>query len=210
MLFIAGTKGVTSTHATGEFYCPHCESNRNYKHQMVHQKATIFFIPVVNLKLLGEYIECQECFNTYKIEVLDINTEENDDEFMQSMYFLGIKRVMTMMMLADGRIDDEEKATIKDIMHKLTKEELSDIELQEEIDFCTDDPSNMETYIKTLFPHLNEQGREMVYKAGYYISIADGDLDDREEKLLQKIAKILQLSTAHCKGIIAEIHGNEA
>ena len=68
----------------------------------------------------------------------------------------------------------------------------------------------METYLKTLFPHLNEQGREMVYKAGYYISIADGDLDDREEKLLQKIAKILQLSTAHCKGIIAEIHDNEA
>ena len=40
--------------------------------------------------------------------------------------------------------------------------------------------------------------------------IADGDLDDREEKLLQKIAKVLQLSTAHCKGIIAEIHDNEA
>ena len=56
MFFIAGTKGVTSTHDTGEFYCPHCKSNCNYKHQMVHQKVTVFFVPVVNLKLLGEMI----------------------------------------------------------------------------------------------------------------------------------------------------------
>ena len=64
MFFIAGTKGETSTAGSGEFYCPQCENYTRYLHRQVHQKATVFFVPVANLKLLGEYVECQSCDGT--------------------------------------------------------------------------------------------------------------------------------------------------
>ena len=62
MLFIAGTKGETSTADTGRFDCPHCQCETDYHHEQVHKKATVFFVPVATMELLGEYIECQNCF----------------------------------------------------------------------------------------------------------------------------------------------------
>jgi len=205
MFFIAGTKGETSTAGRGEFYCPQCEKYTRYLHQQVHQKATVFFVSVANLKLLGEYVECQSCDGTYKMEVLDYDPQEEQREF-ESLYRTGIKKVMTMMMLADGEIKDSEIAMMKDIYRKVSEDDLLDYEIEEEIDNCKRYPTDMEEYITDLFPFLNENGREMIFKISYYVAIADGRYRREEEKLLKKIGKILQLSSAHIKGIIAEIN----
>ena len=112
MFFIAGIKGETTTVETGVFYCPHCNAQTQYHHNQVHEKATVFFIPVVNLRLLGEYIECQNCANTYEMEILDYDPEEEELE-PEALYLIGLKKVMTMMMLADGKIEESEKAMMK-------------------------------------------------------------------------------------------------
>jgi hypothetical protein len=81
MFVIAGTKGATTTVGSGEFYCPQCKKYTRYLRQQVHQKATVFFVPVANLKLLGEYIECQNCKGTYKLEVLEYDPQNEQKEF---------------------------------------------------------------------------------------------------------------------------------
>ena len=205
MFLIAGTKGETSTAGRGEFYCPQCEKYTRYLHKQVHQKATVFFVSVANLKLLGEYVECQSCDGTFKMEVLDYDPQEEQRE-IESLYRTGIKKVMTMMMLADGKIKDSEIAMMKDIYLKVSEDDFLDYEIKEEIDNCKRYPTEMEEYIKSLSPFLNEYGREMIFKVSYYVAIADGRYRREEEKLLKKIGKILQLSSAHIKGIIAEIN----
>jgi uncharacterized tellurite resistance protein B-like protein len=205
MFFIAGTKGETSTAGRGEFYCPQCETYTRYLHQQVHQKATVFFVPVANLKLLGEYVECQSCDGTYKMEILDYDPQEEQRE-IEALYRTGIKKVMTMMMLADGKIEDSEIAMMKDIYRKVTQDDLLDYQIKEEIENCKRHPMDMEKLLKGIFPCLNEHGREMIFKIAYYIAIADNKYISEEEKLLKKIGKILQLSPAHIKGIIAEIY----
>ena len=199
MFFIGGTKGETSDYSFGEFDCPTCKSKTDYIHKQVHEKVTVFFIPVANLKLLGEYIECQECFETFKPEVI------TDKEFYESYVHLAMKRIMTMMMLVDGKINEEEKITIKGFMEKITGTVLSDKELEEEIEFCKDKPDNPEDFLKTMSAHMNEQGRELTYKCCYYVSQSDGRIDDSEKQLLKRISKILQLSPTHVKGIMTEI-----
>jgi len=205
MFLIAGTKGETSTAGRGEFYCPHCKTYTNYRHQQVHQKATVFFVSVANLKLLGEYVECQNCYNTYEMEVLNYDPQEEQQEF-ESLYRQGIKKVMTMMMLSDGQIEDSEIAMMKDIYSKVADDDLLDYEIEEEIDNCKRYPEDVENLIEDLFPYLNEHGREMIFKVSYYMAIADDKFRKEEGILVKKIGKILQLSSAHMKGIIAEIH----
>jgi len=204
MFIVAGTKGQTSTAGSGQFYCPHCQTYTNYLHQKVHQKATVFFVPVANLKLLGEYVECQNCDNTYNMEVLNYDPREEQRNF-QSLYSQGIKKVMIMMMLADGEIQASEIAMMKAIYSKVTNEGLSDYEIQEEVENCKQYPGEMESLIEDLFPYLNENGRELIFKTAYYMAIADDKHRREEEVLIKKIGKILQLSSSHMKGIIAEI-----
>ena len=203
MFFIAGTQGDESTVATGYFYCPNCNERKSFHHNQVHEKATLFFIPVANLRLLGEYIECQSCGNTYNLDVLDYDPEEEQQEF-EALYLAGIKKAMSMMMLVDGEIHDDEIIMMKDIYKKLTGFELSDREIEKELQDCKKYPNDLEEYLKELFSVLNDSGREMIIKVAYWISMSDGNTNESENKLLKKIATYFKISNAHLKGVMQE------
>ena len=205
MFFIAGTRGETTTFSTGEFYCPECNAQTFYHHNQVHEKATVFFVTVANLRLLGEYIECQSCDGTYEMDILDYDPEQDQLEF-EALYLIGLKKVMTMMMLADRKIEESEKAMMKNIYQHVADAELSNEDIVNEINSCKENPIVLEEYLNELFSQLNESGRETIIKVAYWVSIADGEVDKREEKLLIKMAKYFEISSAHLKGIIAEVN----
>jgi len=204
MFFIAGTKGVTSVAGSGMFYCPECGTKTRYQHKQVRRAATVFFVPVVNLDLLGEYIECQSCMNTFKMEVLNYDPEEAESQF-EAVYNEAVKRVITMMMLADGTIEQDEVTTIRGIFTEIAGHDLPIEELENEIEDCNNNPTSMKEYLKTIGPMLNDSGKETIIKAAYYISVSDGELADDEIKLLKQISKHLEISPAHLNGIIAQL-----
>ena len=204
MFFIAGTKGVTSVAGSGMFYCPECGTKTKYQHKQVRRAATVFFVPVVNLDMLGEYIECQSCMNTFKMEVLKYDPTEAERQF-QAMYLEAVKRVMTMMMLADGKIEHDELTTIRGIFNEIAGHELPIDELENEIEDCNNNPTTMKEYLKTIGPMLNDNGKETIIKAAYYISVSDGELVDDEIKVLKQISRHLDISSAHLNGILAQL-----
>ena len=174
MFFIAGTKGEAVEAGNGTFFCPQCEKRLPYIHYQVYQKATIFFVSVANLKMLGEYIECQQCLGTFKTEVLNYNPEHDMQKF-KTMYFEGMLKVLVMMMLADGKIDEREKQIMKDVFWEFSGHEvkLKDEEIQVEIDNCIRFPMTMDDYLESLFPYLNDAGKEIIIKGAFYVSMAD-------------------------------------
>jgi len=69
-LIIFGTKGVTSTVSTGSFSCPGCSAQTHYDHKRVRRFFTLYWIPLIPLDTIGEYIECLSCHGTFKQSVL--------------------------------------------------------------------------------------------------------------------------------------------
>ena len=136
---------------------------------------------------------------------MDYNPKEEEQEF-EALYLIGLKKVMTMMMLADGKIEESEKAMMKYIYQHVADAELSNEEIDNEINSCKENPIGLEEYLNELFSQLNESGRETIIKVAYWVSIADGEVDKKEEKLLKKLAKHFQISEAHLKGIILEVN----
>ena len=108
------------------------------------------------------------------------------------------------MMLADGKIEDEEKDIMKGIFKYAEISELSDHDIDEEINSCKENPIDLEEYLNELLPQLNKYGREKIISAAYWVSIADGEFDKAEEKLLTKLAKYFQISGTRLKEIMAE------
>ena len=90
-------------------------------------------------------------------------------------------------------------------LEKKDEAELSNEEIDNEINSCKENPIDLEVYLEELFPQLNESGRETIVKLAYWVSISDGHFDKEEEKLLKKLAKHFQISDAHLKGIILEV-----
>lgn len=69
-LIIFGHRSVTGSMGTGSFDCPRCLTTRPYEHKRVRRFFTLYFIPLIPLQTLGEFVECAGCQGTYKMEVL--------------------------------------------------------------------------------------------------------------------------------------------
>jgi predicted RNA-binding Zn-ribbon protein involved in translation (DUF1610 family) len=90
-MIIWGSKGKEKTIAEGQFYCPQCRTSRPYRHKKVAKYFTLYFIPLFETKNLGEYIECQWCFTTFRTEVLHYSRSLEQDHEQQEK----IKKMIT-------------------------------------------------------------------------------------------------------------------
>ena len=104
MLIIWGWRGITRSGDTGVFYCPHCGDDRGYSEKRVRRWFTLFFIPVLPLNHLGDYVECAHCESTYDRAVLDLQTVAQ----MRSTAEDALRRVLAGVARADGILTSEE------------------------------------------------------------------------------------------------------
>lgn len=71
-MIIWGTRGRETEIGTGTFYCPKCDAQKPFTRKKVGSYFTLFFIPLFEIKKLGEYLQCGQCNTTFKPEVLNI------------------------------------------------------------------------------------------------------------------------------------------
>ena len=201
---IFGTRGVTSSKAKGKFFCPSCQSESDYNHKQVKRFGTLYFIPLLPMDDLGDYVECQKCKNTYNQQVLDYNPEK-DTEIFQAEYENAIKKLMILMLLADGEIDENEINSVITIYEKITNTVLSREELIREIDNLKDKNHDVIDFTGSLRGQLNDHGKETIIKVAYLIAYADGEFHESEQDLLLKIAESLDFSKAHLTAVLKEM-----
>lgn len=202
-MIIFGTRGVTTTPDKGEFHCPTCNSNQPYGLKRVRRFFTLYFIPVIPLDSLGEYVECSSCKDTYKTNILDYNSAANSEEF-EAEYHSAIKKVMIHILLADGVIDDAEIETSIDIYKKITGNEITAASFRNEIDVIqANKQENLSSCLHNLQGVLNDEGKELVIKAALYVALADGEFQQEEQELLGKIGSDLGMTNAHIQGVVS-------
>lgn len=207
-MIIYGTRGVTTTPDTGAFHCPRCGPETAFKQKRVRRFFTLYFIPVIPLGALGEYVECQQCRNTYDVEVLKYDPNAGAEEF-RAQFEQAVQQVMILMTLADGVVDDAEIAAMASIFQQLSGRVIAEEDLRREVDAAARDPRPVDDYLKEFGALLNNESKEIVIKAMFLIAATDGDFDESEIKLLTEAAEAMEMSKAHLNGIIAEMTSGE-
>lgn len=208
-MIIFGTRGITTTPERGKFYCPRCNSNQNYNLKRVRRFFTLYFIPVIPLDKLGEYVECPRCQGTYNVEVLDYDPSSASMR-LEALFFVAVKQVMIGMLLADGEIDDAEVAMLQSHYQLLTGTHITEDDLREEIAVIRAGGQSTTDLVGRLAPQLNDSGKETVIRAAYAIASADGTFDQSEQFLLAQIGKALGLTRAHLTGIMQDLQNPNA
>lgn len=205
MLFfiIFGWRGCTFTKERGDFHCPQCGAGSAYVHKTVRNFFTLYFIPLIPLNKLGEYVECGGCQGTYDVSILTYDPSEQENK-QQALFMVAMKQVMIGMLLADGVIDDDEVIEVQNIFEDLTGVEVTEKDLREEIEVIQQRGTDTLEMIGAMAEMLNDPGKEKVVKAAYRIAGADGEIDPSETAFLDQLAHALKLSRAHFRGILAE------
>jgi tellurite resistance protein len=200
-LIIFGTRGVTTTAESGDFFCPACDKKRRYDHKLVRRFFTLYFIPLIPMGTVGEYIECQTCRGTYKPAVLAYDPDAHDKK-LEAEFLAAIKRVMVLMMLADKKIEESEIETIQAVYEKLAKKPLARSDVDAEVAAAQKDGRSLARYLETLVGSLNDNGKESVVKAAFFVASADGKVTEDETRLLAELAAALEMSPTHFKGVV--------
>lgn len=198
-MIIYGTRGITYNKAKGRFFCPRC-GKCSYKHVRVRRFFTLYFIPLIPLDLLGEYVECGHCESTYKPDVLSYDPQEDGQQLPEAEFHTAIRRVMIMMMLADGVIEDDELQTICGLYGALSGGEITEQAVRAEATEL--EGHALHAAINPLVGSLNDSGKELVIKAAYMVAMSDGEFPEEERVLLANIAKALEVPNAKFKELL--------
>jgi hypothetical protein len=70
LLIIFGFRVLYRTIGQGTFHCQRCGGDREYRHRVGRRWFTLFFIPVIPLNNLGEFVVCTTCKTRYQAGVL--------------------------------------------------------------------------------------------------------------------------------------------
>lgn len=198
---IFGTRGVTMNKDQGQFHCPSC-GPAEYKHKSVRCFFTLYFIPLIPMHQLGEYVECQQCQGTYQTAILEYEPGQAGQNF-EALFMVAMKQVMIAMLLADGVIDDAEVKELQETFQDLAGVEVTEQDLREEIAVIQQQGSNAIEMVAEFGPGLNEKGKEMVITAAYQIAMADGRIDPTEQQLMEDLAEKMEITPAHLRGIMS-------
>jgi uncharacterized tellurite resistance protein B-like protein len=201
-MIIFGTRGVTSTLKEGSFHCPQCNNNQNYKHRKVRKFFTLYFIPLIPLESVGEYVECRNCNGTFIPRVLEQGSQ--NDEFM-ALYEEAMRQSMIKMMLADGVIDEKEKRLVLEIINRFGNNDLDEIQLENLIGQIQKDTKNVSHYLKQISGSLNEHGKETIIRCALHVAFSDGDFDESEKQMITEMGEAMEMSSSHLKGIFSEM-----
>ena len=202
-MIIFGTRGITTTPETGEFFCPTCERRTSYGRKRVRRFFTLYFIPVIPLDMLGEYIECVSCKDTYNDNVLNYVPDEQQQR-IEAEYLIAIKKVMIHMLLADGVIADEEVESVRNIYQQVVGIELTTGQVHEEIETVKKSNEQLSHYVVNLQAVLNDQGKETVLKAALFVAYSDGEFHAQEQALIAEIGVQLGMSKTHIEAVVSD------
>ena len=71
-MIIFGTSNKSKTTGSGQFYCPNCKTTRAYERKQAKRYFSLYFIPLIPMGDLGEFVECQTCHLTYRPDILTV------------------------------------------------------------------------------------------------------------------------------------------
>lgn len=199
MLLIWGWKARYTVLEEGVFFCPREGGDRPFHRKEARRWFTFFFIPVIPLNVLGEFIECQSCTSAYDPVVLTAPTAgQMMDNLANAMRY-----AVVAITMADGTVDDAERHVALQIMAEHSDTPYTPEDLDRDLRELH--PGDLTTHLGNVAGYLNEHGKERLLTACVMIAASDGTVDESEIAELQKAGAALGMSPAHVRGVIAGV-----
>lgn len=183
--------------ARGIFRCPQCGTDRNYSHKAWRTWFTLFFIPVIPLKQLGDAVECESCGTSFKPVVLTMpTTSQLEDELLEAF----LAAVVTVL-----RANPTPAAATAAVgaLSSFAGHEWNEAQLETDVGLL--DVSDLAERLARLGDSLTEQGKERFLALCTEVAATGGVIDSDARAALDSIAGNLGMTAAHTRGVIAQV-----
>ena len=201
-MIIFGTRGVTSTSSKGNFHCPACRGERPYAAKRMRRFFTLYFIPLIPLDVLQEWIECGKCGGTFRPEVLRRAPPPPQDSLRAATRAAVMVAARRVLALAAGPAPASGvRAAARKAHETLFGEGWPEGEVDADLRRAAE-AVGLEP-VSRVAGDLNVTGKEALLAEAVRIATAAGPMDPGVAVALGKAAAALGISEAHWRGIAA-------
>jgi len=119
-------------------------------------------------------------------------------------YLSAMKLAMLKVLLADGVVRDEELSVARDVYCRMSGLEITEEEIRGEAFEAQSDNQDLYLALNELTPYLDDESKGMVIRAAFFVAAADGDFQEEEQALISEIARSIDMSESHLRGVLEE------
>jgi hypothetical protein len=204
-MIIWGFRIVYRMLSSGVFLCPEEGAERPYSLKSGQRFFTLFFIPLIPLKKIGNIVECQHCKSKYQESVLQLasaaqyagagtNSSPNVESFVEGV------RGATVALLRAGTVTEVSTSYAVRLMSNYVPgynyESL-------QVDLSRVDLTNLQPLLRSLASTLDPHGKESLLTHLVLIALADkAGINDAERNLLENYGNDLGMTAVHCRATI--------
>lgn len=200
MLLVFGLTVCFRTVGEGSFHCPSCGGDRRYRRRLGRRWVTLFFLPVVPLRRLGEAVECRSCRTRFNVSVLRQPTAAE----MSAALPAAMRAACCQVLRAGDRTSTLGRIRAVDAVRSYGEDAYTGEELAEDLDLPA---AFHREEIARAGAHLAVEAKEWFLTQVARVALADGPLSEDERRELHRVAEDLGMSTAHALGVILVAEG---
>ena len=198
-MIVIGTMGIPFTRGKGTFYCPRCRTDVAYRERHVRRFLTLYFIPLVPLDKMEEYVECGQCKNRFPREALS-HTRERAALTFQSY----VRHTLALLAASDADITLAEITTFQDLVRRLTGAAPTTDEVTQELVAAQSARQMPSWYLRTIGGWLNQEEKKTLVQFAFLMATSSGEISTARSSTLAQFPSALGITEDEFKQIIAE------
>ncbi|MER6389291.1 TerB family tellurite resistance protein [Streptomyces sp. NPDC059382] len=213
-----GIRTTWSTVGDGEFYCPDCGGDRNYRRRTGRRRFTVLGVPLLPRGHAGPVVECQACRERYDADVLDHLTTTR----FSSMLRDAVHTVTLAVLAAGGTASQSALEAAVSAVRSAGFQDCTEEQLESLVDALAADEGRLGLYdgpecrgaalsielhetLEPLAPHLAGPGRASLLLQGARIALADGPYTPAEREVLATVGAALRMDTDEVARLLSAV-----
>ncbi|GIW99260.1 MAG: hypothetical protein KatS3mg111_2593 [Pirellulaceae bacterium] len=210
-MILIGTFEWKSTREKGIFTCPECGTRQPYRYRTSRPFLTLYFIPVLPIGKLAEYVECNGCQTVFEPAILQVSNHVNagtrpSPQPIEEISTDGttvrvaavswpddLLRAMAAIACEDGNVTEQEIRLARKIYEQLTGRRLSRDRFGEACGEVQLAHLSTSALLRTMAARRTETEKYQLVQAIFALAGASGQLTSGRLAVLKNIPRILTM-----------------
>lgn len=198
-MILIGTMDWASTRLKGMFHCPNCDSTQRFRLRASRPFLTFYFIPVIPIGGLQEFVQCTNCKNAFESIVLANHMLPNDAQpqpqqaTVETSFEEDLLKVLALVMVEDGHVTENEIRIARRLFENMTEQNLSRDALGAACSQVRLHRLNTTSFLSTAASRCSHEQKLLLVQAMFGVAGADGELSSGRMKSLVRSQQLLNL-----------------